>query len=300
VTASDAPRALRSFLFAPGNHARRVAKAVELDADVVILDLEDAVAVTEKAAARASVIAALQRPRRSLVYVRVNGVDSIWCQDDIRAVIGQRLDGIVLPKAESAAALQQVDRWITAAESAAGLPVSSLDLMPIVETARGVESALEIAGACARVRRLAFGGGDYTQDLDLVWTEDEHELAYARAKLSHASRLAGIEAPIDTVVLQVRDTERFVRSARTGRSMGFQGKLCIHPDQIAACNTVFSPSPDEVAHAQRVLAAFELAAAQGLASIQVDGLFVDYPIANKARRVLARAAVATSSQYRGH
>ena len=289
MTQSTENRALRSFLFAPGNHARRVEKALALDADVVILDLEDAVAVAEKLAARDAVCAALQRPRRSLAYVRVNGVDSSWCQHDIRAVVGPRLDGLVLPKAESAAAVRQVDRWLAEAESCAGLAVSSLDLMPIIETARGVESAQEIASACARVRRLAFGGGDYTQDLDLVWTEDEHELAYARAKLSHASRVAGIDAPIDTVVLQVRDTERFVRSARIGRNMGFQGKLCIHPDQVAACNTVFAPSPDEVAHAHRVLAAFEQAEAQGLASIQVEGLFVDYPIANKARRLLARA-----------
>lgn len=287
---------LRSFLFVPGNQPHRVAKALESGADAVILDLEDAVAVAEKLQARAAVIESLQRPRPSLAYVRVNGVDTEWCLADIRAAVGARIDGIVLPKAETAEALQQVDRWIADAEQRAGLSVGSLDLMPIVESARGVEAAQQIAASTGRVRRLAFGGGDYTQDLDLQWTEEEHELAYARAKLSHASRIAGIQAPIDTVVIQVRDNDRFTRSARNGRGMGFQGKLCIHPSQIALCHAVFSPSAAEVSQAQRVLAAFEQAEARGLASIQVDGLFVDYPIAAKARRVLAIAARGPQSE----
>jgi citrate lyase subunit beta/citryl-CoA lyase len=153
-----------------------------------------------------------------------------------------------------------------------------------------VESATEIAAASPRVRRLAFGGGDYTNDLDLEWTVEEHELAYARARLSHASRLASIEQPVDTVVIQVKDVERFRQSAHTGRRMGFAGKLCIHPDQVLPCHEVFTPAPDEVARARAVVAAFDAAEAQGSASIQLDGQFIDYPIVYKARRVLALAA----------
>jgi citrate lyase subunit beta/citryl-CoA lyase len=276
-------------MFAPGNHVRRVEKVFELGADVVILDLEDAVAIAEKVATRATVVAALRKPRRSLGYVRINGIETTWCLDDVNAVVGPWLDGIVLPKAETAVALQTLDARLAAAERSAGLTPGSVDLMPIVETARGIENVAVLAAATPRVRRLAFGGGDYTHDLDLIWTLEETELAYARARLTHASRVAGIEPPIDTVVIQVKDTDRFVRSARNGRGMGFQGKLCIHPDQVAPCNDVFTPSASEVAHARAVIAAFTAAEAQGLASIQLDGYFIDYPIVYKAQRIVALA-----------
>ena len=283
------PSGLRSFMFAPGNHARRVEKVFTLGADVVILDLEDAVAVAEKIATRNLLVAALQKPRGSLGFARVNSIDTEWCKDDLQAVVGPWLDGIVLPKTESAEALRKVDAWMANAERSAGMTPGALELMPIVETARGIESALEIASATPRVRRLAFGGGDYTHDLDLIWTPEETELAYARAKLTHASRIAGIEPPVDTVVLQIKDVERFRRSARNGRGMGFQGKLCIHPDQVQPCNEVFTPSATEAANARAVIAAFEEAEARGLASIQVNGQFIDYPIAYKARRIVALA-----------
>ncbi len=276
-------------MFAPGNHARRVEKVFTLGADVVILDLEDAVAVAEKIATRNLLVAALQKPRGSLGFARVNSIDTEWCKDDLQAVVGPWLDGIVLPKTESAEALRKVDAWMANAERSAGMTPGALELMPIVETARGIESALEIASATPRVRRLAFGGGDYTHDLDLIWTPEETELAYARAKLTHASRIAGIEPPVDTVVLQIKDVERFRRSARNGRGMGFQGKLCIHPDQVQPCNEVFTPSATEAANARAVIAAFEEAEARGLASIQVNGQFIDYPIAYKARRIVALA-----------
>ena len=162
--------------------------------------------------------------------------------------------------------------------------------MAIVETARGIAFADEIAAADRRLARLAFGGGDYTNDLDLEWTLEERELDYARARLTHASRLANIEPPVDTVVIAVKDIERFRVSARNGRRMGLYGKLCIHPDQVAPCNDVFTPDAAQLAHARAVVEAFERAEASGSASIQVDGQFVDYPIVFKARRILAAAA----------
>ena len=163
--------------------------------------------------------------------------------------------------------------------------------MPIIETARGVETAAEIATAGSRIRRLAFGGGDYTLDLDYEWSADEDVLAYARARLSHASRLGGLQPPIDTVVLQIKDDARFVASAQRGRKFGFGGKLCIHPSQIPLTNAIFSPSPEEIAHAKAVVAAFEAAEASGSASIQLDGYFIDYPIVYKSQRILALAAL---------
>ena len=159
--------------------------------------------------------------------------------------------------------------------------------MPIIETARGVENATEIALASSRVKRIAFGGGDYTLDLDYLWTADEEVLSYGRARLSHASRVAKLDPPIDTVVLQINDNERFLASAERGRKFGFGGKLCIHPNQVALCNTSFMPSADEVEHAKAVVAAFEEAELSGSASIQLEGYFIDYPIVYKAQRILA-------------
>jgi citrate lyase subunit beta/citryl-CoA lyase len=287
ANARRSPGGLRSVLFAPGNHARRVEKALQSDADAVVLDLEDAVPIAAKEATRSLVVEAMKRPRAGFGYVRVNAFETRWCMTDLDAVVGPWLDGVVLPKCESAAQLRAIDARITELERTGGVPGGTLDLMPIVETACGIQASDEIAAACPRVHRLAFGGADYTNDLDLEWTAEERELDYARARLTHASRIAGIEPPIDTVVIQVKDMERFLASAHNGRRMGFQGKLLIHPDQIAPCHAVFTPSAAEVARAAAVVAAFEAAEASGSASIQLDGQFIDYPVVHRARRVLA-------------
>ena len=285
----DDIKVIRSFLFAPGNHPRKVEKVFAASADAVILDLEDAVAISEKVATRATVVAAMQQDRSCLGYIRVNSLDTGYCEDDVKAVVGPWLDGIVIPKVESADTLVAVDRFITQAEEAAGLPSGAIDLMPIIETARGVEFASDIAAAVPRVRRLSFGGGDYTLDLDYTWTADEEVLAYARARISHATRVANIDPPIDTVVLQIKDDERFSASAARGKKFGFGGKLCIHPNQVPLCNAAFTPSTEEIEHAEAVVAAFEEAEASGSASIQLDGYFIDYPIVYKAQRIIALA-----------
>ncbi len=284
--------AVRSFLFTPANHPRRVEKVFQVGADAVILDLEDAVAVAEKVKAREDVVAAFTGATgECLHYVRINSVDTVFWQDDLTATVGPWLDGIVLPKVESGETLLQVEAVIAEAERAAGLTVGSLDLLPIIETARGVESAAEIATAGSRIRRFAFGGGDYTLDLDYEWSADEEVLSYARARLSHAARLGDLLPPIDTVVLQIKDDQRFEASARRGRKFGFGGKLCIHPSQVPLTHLVFTPSPEEVAHAEAVVAAFEAAEASGSASIQLDGYFIDYPIVYNSQRILALAAM---------
>lgn len=286
---SDEIKVIRSFLFTPGNHPRKVEKVFGADADAVILDLEDAVAIAEKVATRETVVTAMKQPRVCLGYIRVNALDSGYCEEDIKAVVGPWLDGIVIPKVESAATILAVDELISAAEREANLPIGSIDLMPIIETARGVEYAIEIAAASPRVRRLSFGGGDYTLDLDYIWSADEEVLSYARSRISHATRVANIDPPIDTVVLQITDDERFCASAARGKKFGFTGKLCIHPSQVPLCNTTFTPNAEEIAHAEAVVAAFEAAEAAGSASIQLDGYFIDYPIVYKSQRILALA-----------
>ena len=289
----------RTYLFVPGNHPRRVEKVFTLGADAAILDLEDAVAVAQKQATRAAVIAALARPRPCRAYVRVNALDTQFAFSDIEAVVVPGLDGIVLPKAESAGDIRTADWMITALERRQGLPQRSVELMPILETARGLAAAREICAhgaTCGRLRRVSFGAGDYTADLGLEWTPIEHELDAARAEIVLASRLAGLEPPIDSVFARLGQPEEFRASCRRVRELGFQGKLLIHPDQVAPANAVFSPSAEEIARAREIVAAFRAAEAAGSASIQVGGQFVDYPILARAERALALAEAIEGSR----
>jgi len=139
------------------------------------------------------------------------------------------------------------------------------------------------------MKRLAFGAGDFTLDMGMAWTRSEMELMPHRAACVLESRAAGLEPPMDTVWADLRDAEGFIASAQHGAALGFQGKMCIHPDQIAPANAAFSPDEAAVTHAERIVAAFDKAEAEGLASIQLDGQFIDYPIVQRARRVLEAA-----------
>jgi len=171
-----------------------------------------------------------------------------------------------------------------------GLGERSIDLIPIIETARGLRDIDAILASGTRVKRVAFGAGDFTLDVNMIWSRNEAELSYARARIVTASRAAGIEAPLDTVWVDLQDQEGLEASARTALAYGFQGKMCIHPNQIAVVNRVFTPSAEEIAFAERVAAAFAKAEAEGVASIQLDGQFIDYPIVYRAQRVLERIA----------
>jgi len=203
---------------------------------------------------------------------------------------GPGLDGIILPKVESAAGLATIDWLLAQLERDRGLPPGGTDLIPIIETARGLDRLGAILVSGTRVRRVAFGAGDFTLDVNMAWSRDEAELAHARAVIVTASRAAGIEAPLDTVWVELTDRDGLEASARTALGFGFQGKMCIHPDQIAVVNRVFTPSDEEIASAERIVAAFAKAEADGSAAIQLDGKFIDYPIVYRARRVVQRIA----------
>ena len=277
---------------------RRVEKALSLDVDAVILDLEDAVATAEKRTTRDAVIAALTRPRRPLLYVRVNAVDTEFCYGDLAAIVRPGLDGIILPKVESAGGLATVDWLLAQIEREHGLVSRAIELIPIIETARGLNQIDAILASGTRVKRVAFGAGDFTLDVNMAWSRNEAELTYARAKIATASRAAGIEAPLDTVWIDLADEEGLEASARTALGFGFQGKMCIHPNQIAVVNRVFTPSEAEIALAERVVAAFARAEAEGSAAIQLDGKFIDYPIVYRAQRVLEKiAAIRVREQH---
>jgi citrate lyase subunit beta / citryl-CoA lyase len=264
-----------------------VEKVFAAGADAAILDLEAAVAAAEKEGTRAAVVDALKRPRPCRGIVRVNAADTNYYEGDLDAVVGPWLDGVMLPKVESAAQLKAADESLAGLERRHGMTAGTVDLLPIIETAKGLQSVAAIAGAGTRVRRLSFGAVDLAKDLAMALTDDEWELTPARFAIVRASRAAGLEAPLDTVWVQFRDTDGLVASARRARTLGFQGKMCIHPDQVAPVNAAFTPSDEEVAKAEKIVAAFETAEAAGSASIVVDGFFVDYPVVDHARRTLA-------------
>ncbi len=283
------PSALRSFLFAPGNEPRKVSKVATFGADAVILDLEDAVPEAEKVRTRSLVRSVLKELRGPVVCVRVNALSTGLTAGDVDGVVADGLDAIVLPKTESAEDVTAVDRMIAAAEERAGLAAGTVAMLPLVETARGVLAAASIAAASGRVLTVAFGSGDFTRDLELPsirWSLEGTEIAWARAKLVVDARAAGRPRPIDGPYIAVRDAQGFEQDCLTARRLGFQGKICIHPSQVATVNRVFAPHPDEVRFCRKVIEAFKAAETRGSASITVDGIFVDYPIVEKAERIV--------------
>jgi citrate lyase subunit beta/citryl-CoA lyase len=269
-----------------------VQKVITFGADAVILDLEDAVPMAEKAATRGRIKAALlgyPTARSCNTYVRVNSLDTGLTADDVRGIVCPALDGIILPKVESADELRAGEAVIGGIEAEVGFPSGHLDLIPIIETAKGVLNAQSIASAGTRVRRLAFGAGDFTLDLGVHWVGDCPAIMLPRMLLPVISRAAGLEPPFDTVYQDIRDLDGLRKETETAKALGFQGKMCIYPAQVAVVNEIFSPTDAETAYARKVIEAFHVAAAQGHASCAVDGKMIDYPLAERAKRVLAVA-----------
>jgi citrate lyase subunit beta/citryl-CoA lyase len=294
---------LRSLLFAPGNVPRRVEKAFTLEADAVIVDLEDSVAISEKEATRKPVAEALARSRKGRGYVRVNAPSSLFCYADLVATIHKGVDGVVLPKVESAADLHAIDWLLAALERSHGIAEGSIDLIPQIETAAGVQRVDRIIQARSlrpykgawRVKRVAFGAADYAHELGLTVHIDEAELADARSRIVLSSRAAGLEGPLDSPWFHFKEVAAFERALERSRRGGFQGRLCVHPDQIGPVNRAYLPSDEEVARAQRIVAAFKEAEARGAAAIQVDGQMIDYPVVYRAQALLESVREARKS-----
>ena len=272
----------RSFLFVPAIRPERYAKALASGADAVIVDLEDAVAPADKPAARQAMLqafAALDAAQRGRVVVRINAAGTPWHRDDLvalRALARQGLSALMLPKAESAAALAEV--------AAAMGPACAL--LPLIESVAGLD-AVDALAACPQVLRLAFGHLDFQADAGLACAADESELVPVRLALVLASRRAALAAPVDGVSPGTQDTTQLALDAARSRRGGFGAKLCIHPAQVALVNAAFAPSAAELDWAHRVVAAF---AAAGGGVFSLDGRMVDAPVLRLAQRTLALAA----------
>ena len=283
-------RVLRSMLFTPGNNPRMIDKAATLGADAVILDLEDAVPMAEKDTARVLVKDAVEvvGAQGTQVFVRPNAIGTGLTAEDLRWSVQRGLTGIVLPKTESREQVLEVVDWIRALEAERDLDPGSVVLMPLLETAKGVLSAQEIAAASERIVAVAFGAVDYTRDMGTSLSAEAIELFYAQSYIALVARAYGVQA-IDSPCITIRDQEVLVAEARRSRQLGYRGKLLIHPGQIEPVNQVFSPSEEEVAHAQRVVDAFRQAEAQGLGAISLDGTMIDVANARQAKDLLSWA-----------
>lgn len=266
----------RSLLFAPGSDDRKVRKAFAAGADAVVVDLEDSVRADDKDAARrlASEIVA-EAPPGPARTIRVNAAGTPYFDDDLAAVEQLALDAVVLPKASPAAVDALAER-------------SSAPVVAIVETAAGLRDVHELA-AHPRVAALVLGAVDLGLELRLRPRADRHELLLARSTLVLASAAAGLRPPFDAVHVDVRDRAGLEEESRYARSLGFGGKACVHPDQVAVVNRVFVPSEEDVAHARRVVEAYETGAAEGRGAVALGGEMIDLPVVEEARRILAAA-----------
>jgi len=271
---------LRSLLFAPGNRADVLTKMPRSAPSAAVIDLEDAVPPDRKSEARAVVHqVAPSLVEQVRLFVRVNAPDTEHFAADVRGGLPPGLTGVVVPKLESAEAVDAV----TAALNAAGH--SGLAIAAGLETVAGVVDARSVT-AHPRVRWCYFGAEDYVADLGGVRTASNHEVSTARAQVGQAARLGGVQA-IDMVVADFGDDDRFRREAAEARALGFSGKLCIHPAQVALAAEAFQPTDGELAWAHEVDRAYREAVTRGEAAISVRGEMVDEPVARRARALLA-------------
>jgi citrate lyase subunit beta/citryl-CoA lyase len=282
---------LRSLLFVPGDSERKFAKAKDSGADGLILDLEDSVAPSEKANARAHVAALIDdQPKRALFFVRLNALDTGLALDDLAAVVKPGLDALLIPKANGAADLERIAHYLEALEAKAGMAPGAVKLASVAtETPKAMFALGSYAPAHPRLIALTWGAEDLSAALgatdnkepDGSWT---FPYQLARAQCLFAASAAEVMA-LDTIYADFRDSEGLERDCRRSRRDGFVGRLAIHPDQVAAINRAYAPSEAEVAHARKIVAAFE--ANPGAGALGVDGKMVDLPHLSAAQKILA-------------
>ena len=279
---------LRSLLFLPGNTPKMLEKGPFLEADALILDLEDAVSPREKDAARVLVRNALRtvdfRAKDIIVRINAPGSDSAW-QEDIREIVLPALTMIMIPKAEDGETIRQVDEKISSAEKEQGIPTGCIRLIPLIETCRGIEHAYEIATASQRIYGLFLGAEDLTADMRCKRTREGSEILFARMALLNAARAAGVEA-FDTPFTDVNDLDGLQADAQRARAYGYSGKASISPRHLEIINQVFSPSEEEIQYAREVVEAIEAAEKSGKGVAAVRGKMVDKPVVLRARQTL--------------
>lgn len=284
---------MRTSLYAGGTSPSKIIQAGFYNEDCLVYDLEDSVSPTEKDAARLLVYHAIRdhRPKDKYILIRVNGIYSEELDEDLEAAVRAQPDAIRIPKVEYAEEVKGIDAKITAIEKKAGLPAGGIKLWCNIESYLGVINAQEIAKASPRMAAMALGGEDFTASMNAQRTKSGWEIFYARNAILMACRCAGISAQ-DAVFSDINDPEGLMRDLEMTRTLGFDGKTCIHPRQIDAVNACFTPSDKEIRNALRVLRALGEAARRHTGVCTLDGSMVDKPMELRARTTLTKAEAA--------
>ena len=280
----------RSLLYVPGNMPSMLQNIPLFQCDAVQIDLEDAVPLAEKDAARILVRRFLDnyKQRNKEILVRINGLDTKWALDDLKTVLPAKPDGIRLPKADSPEVVEHLDTMLTEYEEELGIEVGHFKILPSIETAEGVLNAPKTARASSRLIGLAFGAEDYTATMEINRTKTGEELFNARMNVLWGAKAAGIQA-IDTIFADVNDMESLRRETELIKKLGFTGKCMINPRQIEVIHDVFAPKQEEVDYALEVIEAIKRAREMGTGVISLKGKMIDRPVVVRAARVLNTA-----------
>jgi citrate lyase beta subunit len=283
----------RALLFMPGDDRHKIEKGAALGADAVIMDLEDGVALNRKVEARQQVAAALREVHFHLTerWVRINALHTGWAEEDVQAVAPAHPDGVVLPKVQTAQQVQDISHHLSLVEHKHDWPEGHIRLLAIIETARGVMNLREIVESDPRLDGLIFGAEDLAGDLGATRTTGGAEVAYARGAVVLHAKAYGLQA-FDTPFVDLSDMTGLESQTREALYMGYDGKLAIHPRQVALIQKVFTPDADAIRRAQHLIAAHHAQQAAGSGVFELDGRMVDQPMVRAAETVLARARAA--------
>lgn len=283
-------RLRRTMLYVPGSSEKMINKSTTLEVDSLIIDLEDAVAITEKENARSLVAEMLLKVDfgEKEKNVRINSLETPFGEEDIRTIVPSKPDGIIIPKVNCAEDVRKVERIVEEVEKSTTVEVGSINLMAMIETPQGIANIDEIASSSKRMKALLFGAADYTKETRGRITQERLEAIYPLNRILIAARCAGIDA-IDSPYFNVRDEEGLVKHTQFVVNMGYDGKSVIHPGQIAPVNKLFSPTEEEIAFAKKIIDAYEKAKAEGKGAIEVDGELVEQLHVDNAKRVLLKA-----------
>jgi citrate lyase subunit beta/citryl-CoA lyase len=287
---SERDRLRRSLLYVPGNMPGMLQNIPVFEADGVMIDLEDAVPLAEKDAARTLTASFLGtvRERDREILVRINALDTKYADADLREVLPARPDGIRLPKADTPEVVETLDTLLTEAEERLGLPIGSFTIIPSIESAVGILNVVETAKASPRIVALAFGAEDYTASMEIQRTRTGEELLLARARVVWAAKAAGVQA-IDSIFADAGDMEGLRQETELVKRLGFTGKSLVNPRQIDVVHEVFRPKQQEIDEALEVMEAIARAREMGTGVISLRGRMVDAPVVRRAARTLKTA-----------
>jgi len=285
-------RPRRSMLYMPGNNPNMLQNCCCLGADGLLLDLEDAVSPECKDEARRLVVYFMRKLDfgNTEVTVRINGTDTPWWRDDLKEIIPAHPHAVRLPKCNDPSDIRELDSVISKIEAEEGIPVGSIEIHAMIETAEAVERASEIARSCKRVSAITLGGQDLAADIGVRRSKEGVEILYARSRVVIAAKAAGI-ACFDTVFTDINDSEGLYKEASLAAQLGFTGKAAIHPSQVRVINEAFRPTEKAIQQAEKIIAAAKEAKIKGIGAYAVDGNMVDGPVVKQALNVLAQAGI---------